>query len=78
MASNGTSPDTTCLWRAPEPVDWVDYAKGICIVHGRDDAFGARRSKLAAARPVSCMAVIVRQTIPDADFFLISGLFCSW
>src|ERR1700750_213152 len=76
MKSNGTSEATTR--RAPAAdgrVDWVDYAKGICIVMVvmMHSVLGVE----AAAGRTGFMHLVVEFAKPFRmpDFFLISGLF---
>jgi uncharacterized membrane protein YcfT len=57
-------------------VDWVDYAKGICIIMGGDDAFDRSASKRRPATKAGCTAVVAfAKPFRMPDFFLISGLF---
>jgi uncharacterized membrane protein YcfT len=73
MTKNGTSAVTESL--APERVDWVDYAKGICIVMVvmMHSVLGVE----AAAGQNGFMHIVVAFAKPFRmpDFFLISGLF---
>jgi uncharacterized membrane protein YcfT len=75
MSNNGTS--STGLSAASERVDWVDYAKGICIVMVvmMHSTLGV---ELAAGRH-GFMHLVVEFARPFRmpDFFLISGLFLS-
>ena len=75
MSVNGTSPTTTRP--ADGRVDWVDYAKGICIVMVvmMHSVLGVEK----AAGETGFMHVLVAFAKPFRmpDFFLISGLFLS-
>ena len=75
MSNNGTSP--AGLSAASERVDWVDYAKGICIVMVvmMHSTLGV---EVAAGRH-GFMGLVVEFARPFRmpDFFLISGLFLS-
>ena len=79
MTANGTSPAPECpaLKRTDGRVDWVDYAKGICIVMVvmMHSVLGVE----AAAGETGFMHVLVAFAKPFRmpDFFLISGLFLS-
>jgi len=74
MTANGTSPATGRA-SASERVDWVDYAKGICIVMVvmMHSVLGVE----AAAGGTGFMHAVVAFAKPFRmpDFFLISGLF---
>src|ERR1700704_1223297 len=73
MTPNGTSAVT----ERPDRVDWVDYAKGICIVMVvmMQSVLGGE----AAAGQTGFMHLVVMFAKPFRmpDFFLISGLFLS-
>jgi uncharacterized membrane protein YcfT len=73
MTPNGTS--ATTAHSAPGRVDWVDYAKGICIVMVvmMHSVLGVE----AAAGQTGFMHLVVMFAKPFRmpDFFLISGLF---
>jgi uncharacterized membrane protein YcfT len=73
MTSNGTS--TVAARSAPGRIDWVDYAKGICIIMVvmMHSVLGV---ELAAGK-TGFMHVLVAFAKPFRmpDFFLISGLF---
>jgi uncharacterized membrane protein YcfT len=77
MTSNGTSAvaKRTALSATPTRVDWVDYAKGICIVMVvmMHSVLGVE----AAAGQTGFMHLVVMFAKPFRmpDFFLISGLF---
>jgi uncharacterized membrane protein YcfT len=75
MSNNGTS--GTRLSPASERVDWVDYAKGICIVMVvmMHSTLGVE----AAAGKHGFMHLVVEFAKPFRmpDFFLISGLFLA-
>ncbi len=76
MTANGTSEVTNCPASAADGrVDWVDYAKGICIVMVvmMHSVLGVE----AAAGQTGFMHVVVEFAKPFRmpDFFLISGLF---
>src|SRR6267154_5531338 len=75
MTSNGTS--TIAARSAPGRVDWVDYAKGICIIMVvmMHSVLGVE----LAAGQTGFMHVLVAFAKPFRmpDFFLISGLFLS-
>src|SRR3954464_4847097 len=62
---------------APSRIDWVDYAKGICIIMVvmMHSVLGVE----AAANPTGVMhwLVVVAQPVPLPDFFLVSGLCLS-
>jgi len=78
MAANGTSAVTDRSTRpAGERVDWVDYAKGICIVMVvmMHSVLGVE----LAAGQTGFMHLVVMFAKPFRmpDFFLISGLFLS-
>jgi uncharacterized membrane protein YcfT len=79
MTANGTSPapQGIAVKRADGRVDWVDYAKGICIVMVvmMHSVLGVE----AAAGETGFMHVLVAFAKPFRmpDFFLISGLFLS-
>jgi uncharacterized membrane protein YcfT len=78
MAANGTSAVTDRSARpAGERVDWVDYAKGICIVMVvmMHSVLGVE----LAAGQTGFMHLVVMFAKPFRmpDFFLISGLFVS-
>ncbi|MBU6464058.1 MAG: acyltransferase family protein [Bradyrhizobium sp.] len=78
MAANGTSAATDRPARsAGERVDWVDYAKGICIVMVvmMHSVLGVE----LAAGQTGFMHLVVMFAKPFRmpDFFLISGLFVS-
>jgi uncharacterized membrane protein YcfT len=78
MAANGTSAVTDRSARpAGERVDWVDYAKGICIVMVvmMHSVLGVE----AASGQTGFMHLVVMFAKPFRmpDFFLISGLFLS-
>src|ERR1700743_3513532 len=78
MAANGTSAVTDRPTRlAPSRIDWVDYAKGICIVMVvmMHSVLGTE----LAARQTGFMHLVVAFAKPFRmpDFFLISGLFLS-
>jgi uncharacterized membrane protein YcfT len=74
MTVNGTS---TILPRSAPRIDWVDYAKGICIVMVvmMHSVLGVE----AAAGQTGFMHVLVAFAKPFRmpDFFLLSGLFLS-
>jgi uncharacterized membrane protein YcfT len=74
MTSNGASEVTNRL-AADDRVDWVDYAKGICIIMVvmMHSVLGVE----AAAGQTGFMHVVVEFAKPFRmpDFFLISGLF---
>src|SRR3954468_9258342 len=84
MTSNGTSaaterssPSTGSALRAPARIDWVDYAKGICIVMVvmMHSVLGV---ELAAGQPgFMHWLVMFAKPFRMPDFFLISGLFLS-
>ncbi|HMH98817.1 MAG TPA: acyltransferase family protein [Bradyrhizobium sp.] len=84
MTSNGTSaatersaPSTGSAPRAPARIDWVDYAKGICIVMVvmMHSVLGV---ELAAGQPgFMHWLVMFAKPFRMPDFFLISGLFLS-
>src|SRR5271156_2365256 len=73
MTPNGTS--TVTARSAPDRIDWVDYAKGICIVMVvmMHSVIGVE----LAAGETGFMHVLVAFAKPFRmpDFFLISGLF---
>ncbi len=75
MTFNGTS--ATLDRPAPARVDWVDYAKGICIVMVvmMHSVLGVEQ----AAGQTGFMHALVAFAKPFRmpDFFLISGLFLS-
>ena len=75
MSSNGTS--GACPSPASERIDWVDYAKGICIVMVvmMHSTLGVE----AAAGKQGFMHLFVEFAKPFRmpDFFLISGLFLA-
>jgi uncharacterized membrane protein YcfT len=84
MTPNGTSavaeraaPSSASALSAPARVDWVDYAKGICIVMVvmMHSVLGVE----AAAGQSGFMHLVVMFAKPFRmpDFFLISGLFLS-
>src|ERR1700727_2956729 len=78
MAANGTSAVTArSAGPAGERVDWVDYAKGICIVMVvmMHSVLGVE----LAAGQTGFMHLVVMFAKPFRmpDFFLISGLFIS-
>ena len=81
MTPNGTSAVTErsapSALSAPERIDWVDYAKGICIVMVvmMHSVLGVE----AAAGHTGFMHLLVAFAKPFRmpDFFLISGLFLS-
>jgi uncharacterized membrane protein YcfT len=79
MTVNGTSPapELTAVKPAGSRIDWVDYAKGICIVMVvmMHSVLGVE----AAAGQSGFMHVLVAFAKPFRmpDFFLISGLFLS-
>jgi uncharacterized membrane protein YcfT len=84
MTSNGTSavnersaPPARPALTAPGRIDWVDYAKGICIVMVvmMHSVLGVE----AAAGQTGFMHIVVMFAKPFRmpDFFLISGLFLS-
>jgi uncharacterized membrane protein YcfT len=79
MTANGTSaaPELTAVKSTDGRVDWVDYAKGICIVMVvmMHSVLGVE----AAAGQTGFMHVLVAFAKPFRmpDFFLISGLFLS-
>ena len=78
MTINGTSAGTARSPHAgPERIDWVDYAKGICIVMVvmMHSVLGVE----AAAGQTGFMHVLVAFAKPFRmpDFFLISGLFLA-
>src|SRR3979409_2462675 len=78
MTLNGTSGLTErSAQSAPVRIDWVDYAKGICIVMVvmMHSVLGVE----AAAGHTGFMHVLVAFAKPFRmpDFFLISGLFLS-
>jgi uncharacterized membrane protein YcfT len=78
MTLNGTSAVTgRSAQRAPGRIDWVDYAKGICIVMVvmMHSVLGVE----LAAGQTGFMHVLVAFAKPFRmpDFFLISGLFLS-
>src|SRR6476620_2697699 len=78
MAANGTSTVTNRFARTGgERVDWVDYAKGICIVMVvmMHSVLGVE----LAAGHTGFMHLVVMFAKPFRmpDFFLISGLFLS-
>jgi uncharacterized membrane protein YcfT len=79
MTANGTSPaaEPIAVKRADGRVDWVDYAKGICIVMVvmMHSVLGVE----LAAGQTGFMHVLVAFAKPFRmpDFFLISGLFLS-
>jgi uncharacterized membrane protein YcfT len=74
MTANGTS---TPIGRPTDRIDWVDYAKGICIVMVvmMHSVLGVE----AAAGQTGFMHALVAFAKPFRmpDFFLISGLFLS-
>jgi len=74
MTRNGTAPSQTA---SPRRLDWVDYAKGICIVMVvmMHSVLGVE----AAAGQTGFMHHVVEFARPFRmpDFFLISGLFLS-
>src|SRR3954451_12620272 len=74
MAHMGTEPGRI---GAPHRVDWVDYAKGFCLVLGaeKDSTLGVE----AAAGDTSWMPHLVAFAKPFRmpGFFLISGLFLA-
>jgi uncharacterized membrane protein YcfT len=84
MTSNGTSaatersaPSTGSALRTPARIDWVDYAKGICIVMVvmMHSVLGV---ELAAGQPgFMHWLVMFAKPFRMPDFFLISGLFLS-
>jgi uncharacterized membrane protein YcfT len=84
MTSNGTfaatersAPSTGSALRAPARIDWVDYAKGICIVMVvmMHSVLGV---ELAAGQPgFMHWLVVFAKPFRMPDFFLISGLFLS-
>jgi uncharacterized membrane protein YcfT len=78
MAANGTSAATDRPARPAGPrVDWVDYAKGICIVMVvmMHSVLGV---ELAAGQTgFMHLVVIFAKPFRMPDFFLISGLFVS-
>ena len=75
MTFSGTS--ATRLSPASERIDWVDYAKGICIIMVvmMHSTLGVEK----AAGKHGCMHLVVEFARPFRmpDFFLISGLFLS-
>ena len=78
MTPNGTSAIAAhSVPSAPGRVDWVDYAKGICIVMVvmMHSVLGVK----AAAGQTGFMHLVVMFAKPFRmpDFFLISGLFLS-
>src|SRR3979409_2773747 len=78
MAPNGTSAVTERpAQSAPVRIDWVDYAKGICIVMVvmMHSVLGVEK----AAGQTGFMHLLVEFAKPFRmpDFFLISGLFLS-
>jgi len=77
MTVNGTSAVAERFTpSAPGRIDWVDYAKGICIVMVvmMHSVLGVE----LAAGQTGFMHVLVAFAKPFRmpDFFLISGLFC--
>ena len=80
MTPNGTSFVTERPAGRPAGgrVDWVDYAKGICIVMVvmMHSVLGVE----AATGQTGFMHFLVAFAKPFRmpDFFLISGLFCRW
>jgi uncharacterized membrane protein YcfT len=84
MTGKGTSavtqrdPDSAPLTRsAPGRVDWVDYAKGICIVMVvmMHSVLGVEAA--AGERGFMHLLVMFAKPFRMPDFFLISGLFLS-
>jgi uncharacterized membrane protein YcfT len=84
MTGKGTSavtqrdPDSAPLTRsAPGRVDWVDYAKGICIVMVvmMHSVLGVEAA--AGERGFMHLVVMFAKPFRMPDFFLISGLFLS-
>ncbi len=77
MTSNGTSAVTLTSRAGSGRVDWVDYAKGICIVMVvmMHSVLGVE----LAAGQTGFMHALVSFAKPFRmpDFFLISGLFPS-
>jgi uncharacterized membrane protein YcfT len=77
MTGNGTATFARASAPASERVDWVDYAKGICIVMVvmMHSVLGVE----AAAGQTGFMHYVVEFARPFRmpDFFLISGLFLS-
>jgi uncharacterized membrane protein YcfT len=77
MTRNGTPAVATYPAPAGDRVDWVDYAKGICIVMVvmMHSVLGVE----AAAGQTGFMHLVVEFARPFRmpDFFLISGLFLS-
>src|SRR5947207_2714413 len=77
MAANGTSTESPAASAAGGRVDWVDYAKGICIVMVvmMHSVLGV---ELASAQS-GFMHILVAFAKPFRmpDFFLISGLFLA-
>ncbi|QWG12914.1 acyltransferase family protein [Bradyrhizobium sediminis] len=78
MTTNGTSAGATRpIQSMPGRIDWVDYAKGICIVMVvmMHSVLGVE----AAAGQTGFMHILVAFAKPFRmpDFFLISGLFLS-
>src|SRR5438309_9304650 len=77
MAANGTSTESPAASAAGGRVDWVDYAKGVCIVMVvmMHSVLGVE----AAAGQTGFMHALVAFARPFRmpDFFLISGLFLS-
>jgi uncharacterized membrane protein YcfT len=76
MTANGTAAATRRP-AAPERIDWVDYAKGICIVMVvmMHSVLGV---ELAAGQTGFMHAVVAfAKPFRMPDFFLISGLFLS-
>src|SRR3954454_15427939 len=79
MTANGTSssPARTAIAPVTARVDWVDYAKGICIIMVvmMHSVLGVEK----AAGETGFMHVLVAFAKPFRmpDFFLISGLFLS-
>src|SRR2546429_310215 len=77
MAANGTSTESPAASAAGGRVDWVDYAKGICIVMVMmmHSVLGVE----LASGQTGFMHVLVAFAKPFRmpDFFLISGLFLA-
>jgi len=77
MTRNGTAATATMMPAASNRLDWVDYAKGICIVMVvmMHSVLGVE----AAAGQTGFMHHVVEFARPFRmpDFFLISGLFLS-
>src|ERR1700744_4119747 len=77
MTSNGTSAVSITGQAAPGRVDWVDYAKGICIVMVvmMHSVLGV---ELAAGQTGFMHAIVMfAKPFRMPDFFLISGLFLA-